>query len=58
MGDQRRLLPLIALHYFLGPEKGATLFFSLISFVAFMSIMVKYFLQNLSGHIFNILDSF
>ena len=42
-GNKRQLLPLIALRYFIGPEKGVTLFFSLISFALFMSVMVKNF---------------
>ena len=47
-GGKKLLVPLIALHYFTGPEKGATLFLSLFSFATYRSFMVKYLLQNLS----------
>ena len=50
MGDKRQLLPLIALHYFIGPEKGATLFLSLIYFAQYRSFIFKYLLQILSSH--------
>ena len=58
MGDKRQLLPLISLHYFLGPEKGASLFLSLISYALYQNFVVEYRLQNLSSHKFDRLDVF